>query len=155
MHHEEESINVALQRIASRQQQRKYASSNVLASEGQHHRQRTMSWNEDGVRTRNHKEVVSTLIGREQRSRSTQRPLTASETFNNFVGPSDDGHPEDLAAQSRALLQQSKAKHQAMIAQVHAAYKSNVSDDESSHLPKPPQKPPADRKPSSAHRLAR
>lgn len=116
-------------------------------------RPRTLSLNEhngpayDPPLTRDVREA------REPRSRSTQRPLTANDTFNNFIYEDIYRSPyQDLASQSHTMLQQSKAKHQAMVAQAHAA--RSIADDDG-YVPKPPPKPSSDRKPSSAHRLAR
>ncbi|KAF6016525.1 TTLL5 [Bugula neritina] len=58
---------------------------------------------------------------------------------------------EQLMQQSKALLEASKAKHQAMVAQAHAATK-RVQDYESggiSYAPRPPRSPPT--KPATAH----
>jgi len=74
-----------------------------------------------------------------------------------------------MMEQSKALLEQSKAKHQAMVAQAHAAHKSRQgaaidvvevdAEPESAmqrYAPKPPAMPASDKKPSSAHhRLTR
>ena len=65
-------------------------------------------------------------------------------------------------------LQVSKAKHQAMVAQAHAAqktrhgYQSDYSDGDTPveaeaqmYVPKPPPSSSGGRKPTSAHRMAR
>ena len=62
-----------------------------------------------------------------------------------------------MIEQSKALLEQSRIKHQQMIAQAHAATKSRKEPASGSQVysPKPPPKPPSDKKSTSAHRLAR
>jgi hypothetical protein len=78
-----------------------------------------------------------------------------------------------MSEQSRALLEHSKAKHQAMVAQAHAAKSQPtlnfvslpreplravaVEEEESGapKAPKPPIKPSSVRKPTSSHRMAR
>ena len=68
---------------------------------------------------------------------------------------------QNLMEQSRALLEQSKVKHQAMVAQAHAAQKGPevpvVEYDLAvpAYVPKPPPKPSSGKKPASAHRMAR
>ncbi|XP_064621564.1 tubulin polyglutamylase TTLL5-like isoform X3 [Lineus longissimus] len=54
--------------------------------------------------------------------------------------------------QSKALLEQSKAKHQAMVAQAHAA---RQTDPNSGYTPKPPPAPSGHRKPINASRTVR
>jgi hypothetical protein len=54
--------------------------------------------------------------------------------------------------QSKALLEQSKAKHQAMVAQAHAA---RQTEPNSGYAPKPPPAPSGNRKPVSASRTVR
>ena len=71
---------------------------------------------------------------------------------------------------SKSLLEQSKAKHQAMVAQAHAAQKKQTLDRQvysgscetiptavmsTEHTPKPPSNPASNKKPSSTHRIAR
>jgi hypothetical protein len=70
-----------------------------------------------------------------------------------------DVHQQDMVDQSRVLLEQSKRKHQVMIAQAHAAQQRGLRDGATSQNnilpPRPPQKPPVEKKPTSQHRLAR
>ncbi|XP_067938422.1 tubulin polyglutamylase TTLL5-like [Watersipora subatra] len=56
---------------------------------------------------------------------------------------------EELMQQSKALLEASKAKHQAMVAQAHAATKRVQEDPGVPFAPRPPKSPPT--KPTTAH----
>jgi hypothetical protein len=72
-----------------------------------------------------------------------------------------------LKQQSKAMLEQSKAKHQAMIAQAHAVQKSVQQQQQQQkvdqeiesaiqmYAPKPPVQPPHARKTPSSHRIQR
>ena len=125
-----------------------------------------------------------------------EEPRSANDTFNSFIhdggesgivsrpdsrtGPSKgSAHHQQVTSQmmkqqkmmeaSRSLLEQSKAKHQAMVAQAHAAQKSKL-DSNSAYggsqegvnnfgsqelAPKPPLNSSSNKKPTSSHRLAR
>ena len=111
--------------------------------------------------------------------RRTAPPVTASDTFHEFVNdplnaPCQPGSlqyqqikQKRMLEQSKALLEQSKAKHQEMVAQAHAAHRSrhpsgsysNGGADEPGFMqiyaPKPPPKPSSVKKPTSSHRVAR
>uniref|UniRef100_X1ZPC2 Tubulin--tyrosine ligase-like protein 5 n=1 Tax=Capitella teleta TaxID=283909 RepID=X1ZPC2_CAPTE len=156
--YDEEAINSALQRLAVRQQQRQYAASSSLVA-----------------------------LSQEDVAKMTRERKGANETFQSFVTELE--HPSmnvsqhhqqlrqmRMGEQSRALLEHSKAKHQAMVAQAHAAKSHppiifhsvsrdsllplNQEEDESfsvepNRAPKPPIKPSSVRKPTSIHRMAR
>ncbi len=237
--YDEEAINAALQRLAMRQQQRQYKSSNIRGPQGgaaektsndlsSKHiatRQRTQSWGggstkdsfsstsslqtavescSSGKRKDSEQEGSQNNLRSDSRNSIANRPnscknRTANNTFDSFVEnayyendaavaynqvtgvrpvsseyqPSKGSQQYQLALKqqqkeqlkddSRTLLEQSKAKHQAMVAQAYAAHKSsyherngNVDEAEGKvMMPKPPPKPAEGKKPASAHRLAR
>lgn len=117
---------------------------------------------------------------------------SANDTFNSFIEDAgseagNDNYPkptkgnrhhhhvkdqllkqQKMVEASRTLLEQSKAKHQAMVAQAHAAQKTKEERNgyggsrETLHrassqeiTPKPPTNPSSNKKPTSSHRLAR
>ena len=94
---------------------------------------------------------------------STQFQIIQSQ-MSQRNGTSDPDQQE-MVDQSRLLLEQSKRKHQAMIAQAHAAQQKGslgslgLHESATSHNdilpPRPPAKPPVEKKPMSQHRLAR
>ncbi|CAH1792719.1 unnamed protein product [Owenia fusiformis] len=120
-----------------------------------------------------------------QQSPRWQNELIAAYNHVTGVAPSESYNPsktstqysmasanhtkqQQMIQQSKNLLQQSKAKHQAMIAQAHMARKSKVHGDHEGDLqgdpesalqkyaPKPPPgRPSGDKKSGSTHRLAR
>ena len=84
-------------------------------------------------------------------------------------------HKQQMLEQSKVLLEQSKAKHQAMVAQAHEAQRSRnhhaqpaaagtaavmppgapIDNHHQAFVPRPPSKPPSNKKPASSHRIAR
>ena len=149
------------------------------------------------VRTRSSSSSGAHRKPHHQQCDEMDEPRSANDTFNSFIhdtGESGGGsrpdsrsgmmkgsqHHQQVTAQmmkqqkmmeaSRNLLEQSKAKHQAMVAQAHAAQKSkqdsysvlagsretlNSNMGSQELAPKPPAKPSSNKKPSSSHRLAR
>lgn len=197
--YDEDAINHALHRLAVRQQQRQYAANRGISSLGNND---PPADQKPPLAKPPPKPTPSESCDEKQlSSKPSAQQKNANETFNNFVRDSfydadlpnssreyaisQQSKQQRMSEQSRALLEHNKAKHQAMVAQAHAAAKSQPKtqppitfhtagiphnyhmthsvksmpdeEDDSSELlaPKPPPKPSSDRKPASAHRMAR
>jgi len=103
--------------------------------------------------------AYSRVTGVNPMSGSNYHPTPGSTQFHivqSQMALHNGLHDPDIAEQSHALLERSKQKHQAMIAQAHAAHQAGGSTSHSSILPpRPPAKPAMEKRPTSQHRLAR
>lgn len=172
--YDEEAITAALQRITLRQQQRQYAAAtttttNLIESEAAIVTKppappsRLTSASSVRVSARGANETFNSFVADAYGAGQTDAYSMAASKEGMGFKPTFSStalhmqqhqqmlRQQRMMEQSKVLLEQSKAKHQAMIAQAHAAHKSKLEAVEP-YAPKPPDgQPPIDRK----HRPAR
>lgn len=182
-HYDEEAINAALHRLTLRQQQRQYTagtsqSVHLLDSDTQsakhtspndgHHAASLNGHYQNANETFNN--FVEDALSNTEYMEAYEQ-ATGTSLMNGDYSPSPGSTQHHMAQQnlqlkqqrmtqqSRALLEHSRAKHQAMVAQAHAAKHQTyhmLPAETGTLAPKPPPaKPPTERKPASSHRLAR
>ena len=172
----ESNNNEVSHKYSSKDDLDRYESNEHLHHESQHNNVNSRSVNNSrppsGIRTADDtfNSFIEDSVINENEAASAYNAVTGVRPLSSQYRPSRGSQQYQLAAQqsrvqeqeevSSAMREQSRAKHQAMIAQAHAAHQSQRNgqqekDQEPVHVPKPPTKPHVVKKPASNHRLAR